>query len=246
MRKVISMSKAVAMIAGGVLVTSTASATVVFDGTSDDLGFFNGSRTAPPVNEFLLENNGIGGALPEPNLFTNFDVDAAGSLGDGTDNVVASAGEDTVRITAKLTASDEPTPGRIVIVQLSEFNASVPDGSGGFVDRHENFNFVLSMDLLNSSTLTVVDIPVAAAAFVFTSFPDGSGFSTSVINGILDSTTLGVTKLAFQDPTGDGVTSSNPLGFDIGIEIASVELVPEPASMALLGLGGLAVLRRRA
>jgi hypothetical protein len=244
MRMVKSMSKAVAMIAGGVFVTSTASATVVFDGTTSD--FYhgqNGSTTSPLGGKFVLDNLGTGPL--DPNLFSLFVIDAAGSIGPD-DNVVALPGETTIRITARLTPEDSGLPGRTLIAQLSEFNANYDNGVDPIADRHENFNYAVDPNDFVQGVFTSIEFPASSAVFVFTSFPDGSGFNPNPINSILDASTLGVNQFSPQDPTSDGATSSNPFGGTIGIEIQSIELVPEPASLALLGLGGLAVLRRRA
>ncbi len=244
MSKAKMATTALAFVTGSALAVSSASATVIFDGTSDYLFGQGGIASGPPQNKFVLENNGT--SVLDPNLFSVFGSDAAGSIGDGTDNVVALPGEDTLRITAKLTPEDSGLAGRTLILQLSEFNADVDNGVDPIADRHENFNYAIDPNSFVQGVFTSIQIPVSAAVFVFSSFPDGSGFNVNPINGVLDSSTLGISQIAPQDPTSDGATSDNPLGGTIGIEIRSIKLVPEPASLALIGLGGLGLLRRRA
>ena len=103
----------------------------------------------------------------------------------------------------------------------------------------------------NNGTLIGQDIIDAAAAMTlgWSLGTGGKGVATGTVLYSFSATVNGYGRIdpAYQNPPDLYYDKNNPAGtsFYMGLGNAGLEIVPEPMTIALLGLGGLFLLRRR-
>jgi len=114
-----------------------------------------------------------------------------------------------------------------------------------------------TFDLTGDSVIDALDLDKLVRELVATAMGNGTEYGDFNLDGVIDTTDL--TRLATNFGTGDTWANGNAnrnldllidttdltvlatyFGFD-----ASADAIPEPATMSLLALGGLAVLRRK-
>lgn len=169
----------------------------------------------------LVDSTNTGGELRSRGFNFGISASTAADGGDSADQLIIKVGGGGNSGVTTLIDSGNAGPG-------TNAGATDPDNTLTNADANAGFTVTIVADV-NGWTVSFSDVDTAVADF--TGSFDAGEFTSFFGNGHL--------YAGFQQRWGgsDGIL--------VPFEVASIEVVPEPGSLALLGLGGLLVARRR-